>query len=388
MKQQIISYLTTISDEIFQLSKYLYNNPETSFNECKACKYITNILEKNKFNVKRNFLGIPTAFLGEYGSGHPKVCYICEYDAVENLGHITGHNLISSMSLAAALGVSKVIQSTGGTVIVLGCPGEFINGSKVVMAKEGVFDDIDIVLMAHPDIITAGSGTSKAILPLSVKYKSNDGLAYRSIGSYSALDAALFTFNAINSLTKGFKNDFSINGVMVNGGTTPYLIPSETESEFYIRASKMTDAAKIEKKIRELVDTIGNIMEISFNISIYESPYDELITNKTLSRLFSHNLKEAGIIDILDCKDTLSGLSLGTVSHKVPCIHPYISIVDDTSIEYSSIEFAMATISDFAHEMVMKTAQSLALTGLDVIENKTLLSEIKSEFFSKTKETN
>ncbi|MDF2883818.1 MAG: amidohydrolase [Clostridiaceae bacterium] len=388
MKQEIISYLTTISNEMFQLSKYLYDNPETSFNEFKACKYITAILEKNKFNVTNNFLSIPTAFFAEYGSGHPKICYVCEYDAVENLGHITGHNLISSMSLAAALGVSKVIPKTGGTVIVIGCPGEFINGSKVVMSKEGVFDDIDIVLMAHPDIITAESGTSKAILPLSVKYKSNDGLAYRSTGHYSALDAALLTFNAINSLTKGFKKDFDINGVIVNGGSSPYLIPSETECKFYIRTSKMTDAVKIEEKIRKLIDTIGTIMEISFNISIYESPYDELITNKTLSRLFSHNLKEAGIIDILDSKDTLSGLSLGTVSHRVPCIHPYVSIIDDNVIDYSSKEFAMATISDFAQDKVMKTAQSLALTGLDIIENKALLSEIKNEFFAKRKETN
>lgn len=388
MKQEIISYLSTISDEIFQLSKYLYDNPETSFNEFKACKYITAILEKNKFNVTNNFLSIPTAFFAEYGSGHPKICYICEYDAVQNFGHITGHNLISSMSLSAALSVSGVIPKTGGTVIVIGCPGEFINGSKVTMTKEGVFDDIDIVLMAHPDIITAESGTSKAILPLSIKYKSNEGFAYRTIGEYSALDATLFTFNAINELKKGFKKDSAINGVIVKGGSTPYLIPSETEANFYIRASKMTDAITIDEKIRKLMDTIGAIMGISINVSMYELPYDELITNKTLSRLFSHNLKEAGIIDIFNPKNTSSGLSLGTVSHKVPCIHPYVSIIEDNTTQYSTLEFARATTSDFAHDKVMKAAQALALTGLDVIESNSLLLEVKNEFFANLKETN
>ncbi|OFI01526.1 p-aminobenzoyl-glutamate hydrolase subunit B [Clostridium acetireducens DSM 10703] len=383
MKQKITTYLNTLKDTLFNLSKYLYENPEDSFHEYKACNYITNLLKDNNFFVIDNYLNIPTAFYAKYGKGYPKICYICEYDAVENGGHIAGHNLVSAMSIGASLSLAKVMDKIDGTIIVLGCPGEFVGGAKVTMVKQGVFDDIDVVLMAHPDVITAESGTSRAVIPLKIEFKSKSGFSYRRVGTYSALDACLFTFNAISLLSKGFDEGCSIDGVIVKGGSSPYLLPSEAEAKFYIRAPKMNLASDIEIKIREFIKTTSNIMDVYSDISLYELPYDDLIPNRTLSRVFSHNLKESGIINIDSPKNTSSGVSLGTVSHKVPTMHPFISIVNDKSIEYSSAEFSMATISYYAQNKVLKAAKALALTGLDLIQNKNLLKEIKTEFNKK-----
>lgn len=388
MKQEIITYLSTIKDDVLNLSKFLYENPEESFHEYKAHDYIVDMLKKNAFDVIEHYLNIPTAFYAKYGTGHPKICYICEYDAVKNLGHVVGHNLISAMSIAASLSLSKVISKIGGSVIVVGCPGEFLGSSKVTMAKQGTFNDIDVVLMAHPDLATAESGSSMAIIPIKINYKSKSGFTYRKSQNYTALDACLFTFNTLSLLSKGFEENCTIDGVILKGGDSPYLLPSETESKFYIRCPKMYTACEIEKKIRELVKTTGYLMNIDYDICLYELPYDELIPNKNLSRVFSHNLKESGIIDIEPAKDTNSGLSLGTVSHIVPCIHPYICISEDKNIEYSSTEFSNASISYFAQNRIIKVSQALALTGLDLIENKSLLNQIKKEFFDrKTKET-
>ncbi|MBM7870661.1 amidohydrolase [Clostridium pascui] len=379
MKQEIIGYLESIKEDLFEISSYLYNNPEESFKEYTSCEYLCNFYERFGFKVKKNIIGMPTSFSAEIGSGHPKVCFICEYDAVKDLGHITGHNLLSAISTGAALGLSKVISKLGGSIIVLGCPGEFLGGSKVTMAKQGIFEDIDVVLVVHPDIITAESGTSMALIPLKINYKSDYGLSYRRKGNYSALDACMLTFNSLNILSKGFGPACSIDGVIVQGGKDPHLLPNEAESKFYIRATKMNYAEAVEYKIRSLSKCLGEIMNIDSQCSIYEIPYDELITNSTLSRLFSHNLKEAGIIDIEGPKDTYSGLSLGTVSHSVPCIHPYISIVQDNSIKYSSKEFAQATISDFAKNIALKASHALAFTAIDIIQKETLLQESRKE---------
>lgn len=383
MKQEIITHLNLIKEDILNLSKYLYENPEESFHEYKAHDYIVNMLKSHNFKVKEHYLDLPTAFYAEYGSGHPKICYICEYDAVKDLGHIVGHNLISSISLGAAISLSKIIPKSGGSVIVLGCPGEFLGSSKVTMTKQGTFNDIDVVLMAHPDTITAESGTSMAVIPIKIKYKSKQGFAYRKSKGYSALDACLFTFNTLSLLEKGFEEDSTIDGVILKGGDSPYLLPSETESKFYIRSSKMCTACQIERKIRELVKTTSSIMDIEAEICLYELPYDELIPNSVLSRVFCHNLKESGIINVGSPKDTNSALSLGTVSQVVPCIHPYIRITEDKDLKYSSSEFALATISYFAQDRVIKTAQALALTGFDLIDNESLLKQIKNEFYSK-----
>lgn len=386
MKQEMISYLQTIKEDIFSLSKYLYENPEESFCEYKAYNYLVKMLKDNNFNVIENYLEIPTAFYAEYGSGHPKICYICEYDAASKKGHITGHNLISSMSMGAALSLSKVLENfKSGTVIVLGCPGEFISGAKVTMTKQGTFEDIDAVLMAHPDTENHETGTSMAKLPMKIKYTSKEALIHSRDGIYSSLDACAFVFNAISFLKSGFKRECSIDGIVIENETSFHMPPKESSLKFYIRTPKMTEACEIEKKVRELASATANLMGIACEITIPELPYDELIPNSALSRIFAHNLKEVGIIDTGDAKNTFAWLSLGTVSHVVPCLHPYISIVDDKSIQYSSSEFAMATISKYAEDKVLKTASALAMTGLDLLEKENLLQEIKTEFYEKIK---
>lgn len=383
MKQEIVTYLSTLKNDLFNLSKFLYENPEYSFKEYKAYSYITNMLECHNFKIAPHYLDIDTAFYAEYGSGHPKVCFICEYDAVLSKGHITGHNLLSSMSIGAALSLSKIVDKIGGSLIVLGCPGEFNSGAKVTMAKQGTFSDIDVVLMAHPNSFTSESGTSKAILPLKIEYFSPGGLANRHIAGYTALDACLFTFNSLTFLIKGLKKDISIDGVIVNGGSSPYLIPDKTESNFYIRGNKMSEINIVEKNIRNFIDTTSKIMNMDSKVSLYELPYEELITNSVLSRIFCHNLKESGIIDIKESQVSPSGLSLGTVSHVVPCIHPYISIVSDNSTEFATAEFAQATLSEFAQNQAIKTSQALAITAVDIIQRRELLSEITKEFYDK-----
>ncbi|GAB6168923.1 M20 family peptidase [Clostridium carnis] len=383
MKQDMISYLSTCKEDICKLNKYLFDNPEDSYNEHKSCEYITNFLKKYDFNIETNYLDLKTSFYASKGNGHPKVCFLCEYDAVPGEGHLTGHNLLTSTSIAAALSLGKIIEKCGGTVIIIGCPGEYLGGTKSVMVKQGVFDDIDVVLLAHPDIITSESGSSSAIIPLNIKFIGNSGLSFLNKGSYTSLDGILLTFNILNSLLKGFPEDIEINSILSQGGFTPLLMPLESEAKFYIRAKDMDLARLAESKLREIAIYVSKLIRVQYSISLYEPENEELLTNRTLNRLFSHNLKENGIININGPRDVYSGLSLGVVSKKLPCIHPYISIVDNPNIKYGTKEFASATISDFAMDQCIKAALSLAFTGYDIILNSNLLSEVKEEFFKK-----
>ncbi|MBB6625045.1 M20 family peptidase [Clostridium gasigenes] len=383
MKQEMISYLSTCSDDIYELCKYLYNNPEDSYKETKSCKYISDFLSKYDFNVENNFLNLATSFRATKGTGYPKVCFLCEYDAVPGEGHLTGHNLLTATSISAALALGKIIDKIGGSLILIGCPGEYLGGTKSIMVKQGVFDDIDVVLLAHPDVVTSESGSSSAIIPLSIKYIGHNGLSFLNKGIYTSLDGILLTFNILNSLLKGFPEDVEINSILSKGGSTPLLIPLESEAKFYIRSKEM-DVAKIaESKLREIAIYVSKLIRVQYSISLYEPENEELITNVVLNRLFSHNLKENGIINIDAPRDISAGLSLGLVSKTVPCIHPYISIVGDRDIKYGTKEFAESTISKHAMEQCTKAALSLAFTGYDILTQETLLSEVKNEFYKK-----
>ena len=107
MKQEIISYLHGHYDELFELNKYLYTNPEPSYKEFKCYDYITNFLSNHNFNIQKKFLDLETSFYASKGNGYPKICFLCEYDAVPEDGHITGHNLVATTSIAASLALGS-----------------------------------------------------------------------------------------------------------------------------------------------------------------------------------------------------------------------------------------------------------------------------------------
>ena len=381
MRQEVISYLSTEKEALFNLCKFLHDNPEDSYKEYDACKYICNFLRDRDFDVREKFLDLDTAFYAKKGNGYPKICFLCEYDAIKSKGgHITGHNLLTTISITSALGLSKVIEKSGGTVILIGCPGEYLGGTKSTYVRQGIFDDIDVVLTAHPDIVTSESGTSKAIIPLKVTFKGHDGLSFLDFDSFTSLDGTMLTFNVINALSKGFCKKANIHTILSQGGVTPLLRPIESEGKLYIRSESTKTAKCIENKIRNLVACISDTMNLESCVELYEPPNEELLSNQVLNRLYSHNLKENGIINIGKPRDIDAGLSLGTVSHKVPCIHPYINIVDNVNIDYGTKEFADATISSFAQEQALSASYALISTALDLIESDFLLSEVKETF--------
>ena len=381
MRQEVISYLSTEKEDLFNLCKFLHDNPEDSYKEYDACKYICNFLRDRDFDVREKFLDLDTAFYAKKGNGYPKICFLCEYDAIKSKGgHITGHNLLTTISITSALGLSKVIEKSGGTVILIGCPGEYLGGTKSTYVRQGIFDDIDVVLTAHPDIVTSESGTSKAIIPLKVTFKGHDGLSFLDFDSFTSLDGTMLTFNVINALSKGFCKKANIHTILSQGGVTPLLRPVESEGKLYIRAESTKTAKCIENKIKNLVACISDTMNLESCVELYEPPNEELLSNQVLNRLYSHNLKENGIINIGKPRDIDAGISLGTVSHKVPCIHPYINIVDNVNIDYGTKEFADATISSFSQEQALSASYALISTALDLIESNFLLSEVKETF--------
>lgn len=383
MKQEMISFIEKNKEDLKGLNKFLYDNPEKSYNEFNSYDYICKLLKKYDFNVEENFLELKTSFKATKGTGNPSICFLCEYDAIPNEGHITGHNLLTTTSVAAALSLGSIIDKLGGSVVIIGCPGEYLGGTKSVMVKQGIFEDIDVVLVAHPDVVTSESGSSSAIIPLSIKYIGHSGLSFLNKGTYTSLDGILLCFNILNSILKGFPDDVEVNSILSNGGFTPLLLPIESEAKFYIRAKEMDIARIVENKLREIAIYVSKIIRVQNSISLYEPENEELITNRTLNRLFSHNLKETGIININGPRDIYSGLSLGVVSKNVPCIQPFFSIIEDSSIRYGTKNFAKATVTDYAFKESMKAALALAFTGHDIISKDNLLSEVKNEFYKK-----
>lgn len=372
----MISFLSTVENRFFDLTKYLHDNPEKSFHEYKSYNYIIKLLQDYNFNVSTNYLSIPTSFLAKFGKDHPKICFICEYDADDNLGHIYGYNGKTTISVAAAIMLSKILPKVSGTCIVLGCPGEILHGSKTTMFKQGAFDDMDAVLAVQPHVVTAQSGSSMATLPIKFKFEvNNSSLDLKNTSS--CLNSSLITFNTLNAIINNLENNCMIDNLSLSSSTDSNF--KNSEIAFSIKSTSSKDIIEISNKINDFVKVLSSLLDINYEYHLIDVPCKELITNCTISRLFSHNLKENGIINIDGVKNIYSCLNLGIVSHSVPCIHPYVSITKNPLIKYGTKEFADETITRCAHNTFMKAAKALAFTALDLIENENLLFEAKSE---------
>ncbi len=189
----------------------------------------------------------------------------------------------------------------------------------------------------------------------------------------------MFILNTLSQLLKGLNNSCSIDTVSIKNVSSCPNSLSESEVKFYLRATTLTEAKVLEKTIVDFIQSMSQIMNITGEISLFELPSEELLTNKSLSRIFTHNLKECGIINIDCCKNALYGLGIGSISHITPCIYPSISITEKSLISCPSPVFALETQTDFCKNNMIKAAEALAITGLDIIEKQDLLKEITLE---------
>ena len=133
--------------ELEELSARIHRNPELGFKEVKAAGWLTGYLEGNGFEVERGVCQLETAFRASYGSGEPRIALLAEYDALPDVGHACGHNIICTAAVGAAVALKAAVDQAGGSVVVIGTPGEEVYGGKVIMAERGAFSDIDAAMI-------------------------------------------------------------------------------------------------------------------------------------------------------------------------------------------------------------------------------------------------
>lgn len=371
MKSILFEKGKEIHKELCEISDFIYHNPELGNEEYKAVEKLTSFLQEHNFEIETEFLGIKTGFRATYDSNKegPIIGYLCEYDALPEIGHGCGHNMIGAMSAGAGIILSKVLNEIGGKIIVYGTPAEETNGAKVIFAEQGVFDELDVAMMVHPSDKTIESGTSMALYPLQFAYTGKTAHAASCPqDGINALNSVIQLFNGIDALRQHVTPDVRMHGIITNGGVAANIVPDKAVAQFYFRASTKEILDDVLAKVKNIAQGAALMTGSTLEMTRYELPNDNLKTNKNLSEAFSKNLRTLGIKDICEAKDTGSS-DIGNVSHKTPTIHPYIGI-SNCSVTGHSINMADATITPFAHERLLTGTLALAYTGYDVLTKK------------------
>lgn len=376
-----------IEDEIsslFDITKTLYLNPEIGLEEFNSSKILVNYLKEKGFETTYPYI-LPTGFLGVYKSNKkgPKIGYLCEYDALPNIGHGCGHNLICTISIGAAICLKSIIDQIGGEIYVFGTPAEENFGGKVTFVNEGAFSCIDMACMIHPSNKNSIGSRSNALIPVRFNFKGKSAHACEPYNGASALDSAVVTYQGINMLRQFVKQPSFIHGIISNGGVAANIIPEYASLDYYFRSFSMDYANKLASRAKEIALNSAKMNNCSVTFEEYETAYDDTKINYTLANKLKTIYETIGLNDIKEVDELPSGSTdVGTVSKVVPTIQGYIKITDDNINAHSSL-FAESTISSDGYNALKNGALSLALLGYEYISNSNFKEEVMREFKTK-----
>jgi amidohydrolase len=220
------------------------------FQEKKASAWLTAFLADNGFKVELGSYGLETAFRATYGEGKPVIALLAEYDALPEMGHACGHNLIGTASVGGAVGAQKAVDEYGGQIVVLGTPAEELYGGKVTMAQRGAFADLDAAMMVHPGGHDSVVTEALACQGLNIEFFGKAShAAGRPESGINALAAMILSFNAIDALRQHIKSKARIHGIITDGGQAANVVPAHSAGNFLVRAPDETYLAELKEKV-------------------------------------------------------------------------------------------------------------------------------------------
>lgn len=380
-RSQIIQDIQARSSELIQLSLKIHQHPELAFEEFQASACLADYLESHGFILDRGWAGLPTAFRGRYGAGQPTVAFLAEYDALPQIGHGCGHNIIGVAAMAAGVAARHAADRWGGTIMVLGTPAEELYGGKALIIDKVGLDGVDVALMIHPGSRNMALARSLACVGLEVEFFGRATHASaRPDEGINALEAMVQAFNHINSLRQHVRSGARIHGIITDGGQAVNVVPAHSAASFLIRAEDQAYLDKLKERVLNCFLAASMATGARLEHRWGRVTYAPFRPNQALARAFAQNLQALGReVEPLDRRWGLGSTDMGNVSQVVPSLHASVAIAG-SQVASHSLEFAAAAASEAGHRGLLDGATALALTAADLLAQPDLLQEVKEEF--------
>jgi amidohydrolase len=387
LKREAADAVRAAAPELIELSDWMYANPELGLQEFKSSERITALLEKHGGRVERGIAGLPTAFRAQMTpeTTRPTIAIIAEYDALPEVGHGCGHNIIANAAVGAGIALHEIASDLPGSVVVLGCPAEESAvpnaGGKIYLIEEGYFDAVDAAIMIHPmNENRIGSGSS--LVARGIEFEFFGRPAHAAAAPHegiNALDAVIQLFNNVGMLRQQLKPSIRVHGVITHGGGAPNVIPPYTAARFRLRANTPEEAEELVQKVVHCAEAGALATGARLEWREYIKPYLNMIPNRTIGTAFGKNLRALG----LDLRETppadgAGSTDFGNVSHRVPAVEAYLRICGPEA-GWHSKEVAQATLTEDGHAAIIAGATGLAMTAIDLLTSPTLLNDARAE---------
>jgi len=249
-RDRIVARVKELMDkELLAMADDIATHPEIGFEEKRSVSKLTDYLRQHNFSVETGSGGLSTAFVAKFrqNNGSPTLGIITEYDALRGTKgafHGDQHSAQGPVGLAAAVAISEYLarSRTPGSVVVYGTPGEEMMppNAKTQMHEAHVFDGADIIVRSHSSSQTSrpAHGFGSCCLNIvGAKYTFSGAPTHQMTpwNGRNALQAVIQMFNNIDAARISIRPEARVQGVILEGGAAPNVVPDRTVADFYIR---------------------------------------------------------------------------------------------------------------------------------------------------------
>ena len=367
--------------ELVTLSHFIHAHPELGYQEFQSAEAVAAACERAGFVVERGIASLPTAFRATSGGGDLHVVICAEYDALPDVGHACGHNIIAASSTGAAIGLAAVANELNLRVTLLGTPSEEGGGGKIDLLNAGEFDDEHFALMIHPWPEERLEAACLAVDHFDVTFEGKE--AHASAVPWlgiNALDALTIAQVALGLLRQQLPPGDQFHGIITEGGAAANIIPRHVVGRFMARSVTSERLSALRKRLSTCFEAGAlatgatlHVEELGNQFSHMESDLEILAhyrrAAESLGRHF--DLDDAGV-----AKPTIS-TDMANVSLVVPSIHPLLAIPTNGAVNHQP-EFTAACAAPAADRAVIDGAVALALTAIGVATDQPLRTRLLS----------
>jgi aminobenzoyl-glutamate utilization protein B len=434
LKKNALTLVETQRSDLVAMSNRIWELAETALREEQSAKVLADYAEAKGFKVARGVAGLPTAFVASYGEGRPVIAIMGEYDALPGIsqkasavkepvregaaGHGCGHNLFGAASLGAAVAIKEMIAAgtLTGTIRFLGTPAEESIGGKIFMIRDGVFRDVDAVLVWHPsDETKVDNEGGQANVQFFVEFKGRTAhAAFDPWNGRSASDALEAFTHGLNLLREHVKPTVRIHYTVQRAGDVPNVVPDYGRILTWVRDSRRKGVDEVFARVQEIargaalvggVESTVAVQTGYTDMNILESGLKLLHENLTLvgepsytteEQSFARALQQAtgkeevGLNAKLEplkpiARDPPGGSSdVGDVSWVAPTLHFSVTTAP-TGVPWHAWPVVASSRMSIGHKGMMRASQVLAASAVDLFADAAKLESIRAEWRQKTK---
>jgi aminobenzoyl-glutamate utilization protein B len=434
VKKKALALVEAQRGDLIAMSDRIWELAETALREEQSAKVLADYAEGKGFTVERGVAGLPTAFVASYGEGRPVIAIMGEYDALPGIsqtasavkeplrdgapGHGCGHNLFGAASLGAAVAIKEMIGAgtLKGTIRFLGTPAEESIGGKIFMIREGVFRDVDAVLVWHPgDETKVDNEGGQANVQFFVEFKGRTAHAAADPwNGRSASDAIEAFTHGLNLVREHVKPTVRIHYTVQRAGDVPNVVPDYGRILTWVRDSRRKGVDEVFARVQEIARGAALIGGVESSLTV-QTGYTDMNILESGLKLLHENLALVGEPSYTDEEEAFArALQKATgkeevgMSAKLEPLMPIVSDppggssdVGDVSWVAPTLHFSVATAPkgvpwhawpvvassrmSIGHKGMMRASQVLAATAVALLADAARLDSIKAEWRQKTK---